>query len=545
MNILGLHLGHDATAALIVDNRLVSMIEKERLTRKKYDRGFMPEMVDRCLELGGIGFVDIDYVAVSLSVGPDESPDIRLDDLWGITITKDGKRYINGPRQLNWEYEDGITVRYEGIDKPAFQIQHHIAHAAASFYVSDFKNAISLTYDGSGPPDEQTSLICKCKDTKINVEGVPNMTGALLYGVICRFVFGSWRDSGKWMGLAAYGEPNYYMDKFMDDTSINGITKNLNKYWENPKEWAKLYKSFTTKIKDLAASTQKWMEENLKIVLNFIEKEYGRTNIIIGGGGALNVICNRMIYDRFPVFCTPFTKDDGLAAGGALYVLHYIMGIKRQKYTTRDITFLGNGDSSWEWTSSTQLHLKTQIDIKSIAQDLADGKVVLWHQGRSEVGPRALSHRSIFASPVNYEMKQYVSEHIKGRESYRPLAPIVLAEDCEEWFDVKPCAMTDLMLLNAKVKKPDLIPAVVHIDGTARVQTITKEFNPIVYDLLSEFKKLTGIPVLINTSLNIQGQAICDSERDTLWTFDNCDADICVINNEVHRKNKKEEKEVA
>ena len=538
MNILGLHLGHDATAALIFDNKLVSMVERERLTRIKYDRGFLPEMVDKCLALGNISFKDVDYVALSLSSGSLESPKIRVDDLWGITITKEGKRYVNGPRQLiPWQMEDGIVVRFDGVDKPAYQIQHHISHAASSFYVSPFDEAIALTYDGSGRPDNQTSLICKCEGERIYVEGVPNLNGSLLYGAIARSIYGSWRDSGKLMGLSAYGESSYYYDDFLDDPTIDGVFKKVNSYWNGPVQLSKRYNRDwrDNVVVNTAASTQKWMEEDVKRVLSFIQEEYGEsTNIVNSGGGALNVICNRIIHDKHPLFCSPFCKDDGLAAGSALYLLHHVFNVPRQDYTTKEITFLGGGDPSWETSETVQKHFETEVNLSRLAEQLAIGKVIFWHQGRSEVGPRALTHRSIFAKATG--MKKRVSEDIKGREEYRPLAPIILAEDCEDWFDVEPNPLTELMLLNAKVKKSSLIPDVTHIDGTARVQTISKEFNPFVHKLLTEYKKQTGIPVLINTSLNIQGQSICETERDTLWTFDNSGADICVVDNRVLTK---------
>jgi carbamoyltransferase len=538
LNILGLHLGHDSTAALIVDNRLVGMVERERLTRIKYDRGFMPEMIDKCLKLGGIGFRDVDYVALSLASGSEESAKIRLDDTWGITIIKEGKKYINGPRQLNpWEMEEGITVKFDGIEKQAYQIQHQISHAASSYYLSGFDQAIALTYDGSGFPAEQTSLICKCEGNRVVSEGVPNLNGALLYGMISRFIYGTYRDSGKLMGLSAYGEPTYYFDDFMKDPTIKGMINNLNIYWHEPEKLKDLYKASwnQNRIKNIAASTQKWMEEDVKRVLNFIDEKYGEEcNIVNSGGGALNVICNRIIHNRHNLFCAPFPKDDGLAIGGALYLLHHVFDEPRENYTTKDITFLGGGDSSWEQYPTTQIHLETEINLPEIAKEISEGKVVFWHQGRSEVGPRALTHRSILAKAEG--MKKRVSEDIKGREEYRPLAPIVLAEDCEDWFDVSPNALTDLMLLNAKVKQPDKIPDVTHVDGTARVQTISEEFNPIVHKLLKAYKEVTGTPVLINTSLNIQGQAICETKRDTLWTFDNSDANICVVDNEVYTK---------
>jgi len=542
MNILGLHLGHDASAALIKDNRIVSLVERERLTRIKYDRGFMPELIDKAL--GDLRFKDLDYVTVSLCAGTEFYNAIHYSDLWGLTIKRNGEKYNNGPRNMDpWDCEDGITVKFDGVEKPAFQVQHHVAHAAASFYTSGFDKAISLTYDGSGLPENQTSLLCKCEGNRIETVGSPCLNGALLYASVCKFMYGSWRDSGKLMGLSAYGKPTYFHQSYLDDPTILSMLDTLNKEWTKPEEWKEIYaKSWKEKkIVNIAASTQTWMEKDTERALDYVEKYYGKeVPIVIGGGGALNVLANRIIYDRHPLFSVPFVKDDGMAIGGPLYILHHVLDVPRETYTMKDLTFLGQGKDDWErwesyeWNYSTQIHTSTENKLARIAKFLSEGKVVLWHQDRSEAGPRALTHRSIFAKANG--MKKRVSEDIKGREEYRPLAPIVLDKDCTDWFDVSPNPLTEIMLLNAKVKQKDKIPDVTHVDGTARVQTISKEFNPIVYNLLEEYKKITGVPVLINTSLNIQGQAICETERDTMWTFDNCDADVCVINNNIYLK---------
>jgi len=527
MNILGLHLGHDSASALIVDDRLVGMIEKERLTRRKYDRGFCPELIDDVLELGGIRFKDIDYVAVSICSGQQGMPAMSESDKWGLTVKKGGEPYIKGPRQLDpWECEDGITVEFDGVSKPAYQVQHHTAHVASSYYLSNYDKAIGLSYDGSGIPLNQMSLLYKCVGNKLNLLGVPSINLGSLYGLVSEWLFKSWRDAGKTMGLSAYGEPEYFFDLFLEDPSVPSLIKNFRVYFPGKEKFSAIDgETWKSKLaRNTAASIQKWIEESVQCVARGIKEQYEEQPLVVSGGCSLNVIINRQLYDNFPsVFCAPFPKDSGIAPGGALYVLHHIHDRPRQSYTTQEISFLGRGKEG-------------KFDcLKEIAEDLHKGKTVLWHQGRAEAGPRALTHRSIFADPRVLYHKEFVSEKIKGREPYRPLAPIVLAEYCSKYFDIEPCSLTDLMLVNAKVKSKE-IPAVTHVDGTARVQTVSKEFNPAVHELLTEFKKLTGCPVLINTSLNIQGQAICDTERDTLWTFRNCPADVCVIDGEVRRK---------
>jgi len=539
MNILGLHTGHDATAAVIVDDRLVSMVEKERLNRIKYDRAFSPEMVIKALELAGIEYKDLDCVVLSQSDLTDINFRGQKSDQWGMTVRKDGKPYLNGPRSIDpWDCEDGFTVNFDGVEKPGYQVQHHVAHAASSYYVSDFDEATAITYDGSGLPENQTSLTCKCKGNKIEVIGIPNMVGAMAYSLTSKIMYGSWMSSGKLMGLAAYGEPYFYYKSLLNDISIDGLVKNLwdilypdkGQTWDKDFIQVKGWRSGN--VTKVAASVQKYFEENMKLIMRLMEKwklHDNLKNIIISGGGALNVITNRWLCDRYNIFTAPFVKDDGLAPGGALYVLHHIFDRPRQNYTTSEITFLGGGSDRGFSPSFSP------ASLKATANYLSKDEVVLWHQGRSEVGPRALTHRSIFASPFTDEMKRRVSIDIKGREEYRPLAPIVKAEDCDKYFDISPSPMSELMLVNAKVKS-DKLKAITHVDGTARVQTVSKEFNPEVHELLCEFEKLTGYPVLINTSLNIQGQSICETEFDTRWTFENCDADVCVIDGEVTQK---------
>lgn len=524
MNILGLHLGHDSCACVIKDDRLVSVIERERLTRIKYDRGFCPEMVDEALRLANIRFKDIDYVAVSICSGQMEGGDTRLDDLWGLSIFKNGKPYRKGPRQLNpWACEDGIKVTFDNIEKPAYQVQHHVAHIASSFYVSNFDKAAGLSYDGSGPPANQISLVCQCYGTDIEVDYVPQINIGPYYGIIARWVFGSWYHSGKIMGLSAYGEPDYFNDYFIEKPDIDAITRNMRDYFPARSDFGSTWD--TNVSKNASASIQTWLEKDIQRAVGKIQKKHGKVNLVISGGCALNVIANRWIFDQQPVFMSPFVKDSGIAVGGALYVLHHIHKKPRQKYTTKEICFLGRGED---------VPISDQVIIETV-QRLANEGIVLWHQGRAEIGPRALTHRSIFADPRTVEMRDRVSIDIKGREPYRPLAPIITEEDCQEYFDIEPNQLTELMLIEAKVLK-STIPAVTHINNTARVQTISKEFNPAVHELLTEFKKLTGVPVLINTSLNIQGQAICDTPRDTMWTFKNCIADFCVIDGKTYIK---------
>lgn len=515
LNILGLHLGHDASAAVIVEDRLVAMSEKERLTRKKYDSGFSAAMIDCALKEAGIDFRDVDFVACteptdgSVSLGREE----------GFDLFKYGKPYRSGPRHLRpWNCEGGIELHFRGIVRRAWQVQHHICHIASSYYLSNFSSAVGLSFDASGKPEAQTSLATLCEGNQMHVLGCPNMNSGIAYAAISDRLFGTWHDAGKVMGLAAYGKPRFYDDSAMVDRSIDGTYAFLHRSF--PSVSAEAWRSSVGY--DMAASVQLWLERDLSWALDFFARRYGNPNLVLSGGCALNVIGNRLALRRFPkLFIAPFCKDSGISAGSALYLTHHIFGRPRHAYATEDICFLGGGES----------RRQRPFNVEPIAKLLDEGGVVLWHQGRSEVGPRALTHRSIFGDPRSQAVKALVSEQIKGRESFRPLAPIVKAERCAEYFDINSQPLTDMMLLNAKVRAGPLA-GVTHVDGTARVQTIRRAFNPEVWNLLDAFEHRTGLPVLINTSLNVGGQAICETPQDTLSAFESCKADMCVIDGE-------------
>ena len=510
MNILGLHLGHDASCAVIEDNRLVALIEKERLTRIKYDRGYNDTMVATALITAGLTMRDIDFVALSIPSGNRSEAAVREQDLWGIHITKGASLYRKGPRQMTpWDYEDGLQVTLLDYTLPAAQVQHHIAHCASSYYLSNWNDAVCLSYDGSGAPDNQNSAVMHGVGTELQYIECPNMNSALYFGQAAHRVLGNWRDSGKLMGLAAYGNAMEYkidpLVELMEDTGWKEFEVMVPRRGDNHKQ-------------EVAATMQHLLMREVSLMNDKLKESFNVQNLCLSGGGALNIYGNSHFMQDWDVFCAPFCKDSGLSAGAALYVLHHIYGEGLEEYTTQDITFLGmvpppNGSISDDVISET-------------AELLAQNKVVLWHQGRSEAGPRALSHRSIFALPHIHDNRKRVSQQLKGREWYRPLAPIVPADDASKYFDIEPSRMSELMLVNAQVKDESLTE-VTHHDGTARVQTITEEFNPEVYKLLKQVGEATGYPVLINTSLNILGTAINETAQDTLWTLNRAEVE-CV-----------------
>jgi carbamoyltransferase len=449
MNILGLHIGHDAAACLIKNNRLVSMIEKERISRVKHDRGYSVEMVDYVL--GDMQVEKLDAVVVS----------INPQDADTIVAEKDGKKYINGPREM-------------------------------------------LSFE------EQTSLKCVGLGNKLQSEGTLHLNGGIFYDQCTRTIFGDWTYAGKTMGLAAWGKPKKIPYVVKSITEIMAMSKEIIQGAKNRE--------------DLAATTQLWLENDVKRVLDLHLKV--STPIIASGGTALNVVANRHFYNTDnEVFIPPFCTDAGIAVGGALYVLHHIHDQPLEKYSSAQIAFLGKDYGS----------KSSEDNLDQVIETLVAGGAVFWHQGRSEVGPRALTHRSIFGRPDSIEVKKHISERIKGREEFRPIAPIVKAEACSKYFDVNPCHLTDFMLVNAKVQD-DRLKGITHVDGTARVQTVSKEFNPTVWKLLDMMEQVTGIPVLINTSLNIAGEPICETQEETLNAFNRARAELLWLDGEIYKK---------
>jgi carbamoyltransferase len=496
MNILGLHIGHDAAACLIKNNRLVCMIEKERISRAKHDRGYSIEMVEYVL--GDMKVEELDVVVVS----------INPKDADTIVAEKDGKKYVNGPRNMSkFDYEE-FDIWIKGVKLPAFQVQHHISHIASGYYLSNFDSAQCISYDASYSPEEQTSLKCMALGNKIELVGTLNLNAGIFYDQCTRAIFGDWTYAGKTMGLAAWGKPKkipYAIKSVVETVAMSKeIISNI-KYGE-----------------DLAATTQAWLEKDVKRVID--QHVQASMPIVVSGGTALNVVANRLYYDTGnDVFIPPFCTDAGIAVGGALYVLHHIYNQPREKYTSKQIAFLGN---------DTGMGLQ-QEGLDQVVEALLSGNAVFWHQGGSEVGPRALTHRSILGRPDSLKVKKHISEEIKGREVFRPIAPIVKIEACSKYFDVTPCHLTDFMLVNAKVLDDRLV-GITHVDGTARVQTVSKEFNPTVWKLLDMMEQATGIPVLINTSLNIAGEPICETHAETLNAFKRAGTGLLWLDGEIH-----------
>lgn len=580
MVILGLTLGHDSAVALVKDGKLVASVSCERIYRVKKTSYIDWVAIDYVLNMANLDFDDVDYIAVGgYSEWDTNSQFIKIyfDDeshlfpykgeLFnetrnGFDIFKDN--WLVPPVTDRWSYDYfKINVVIEGIySKPGFIINHQTAHAASTFYTSPFEKSAILTLDGSGEYPQKSGSYHYGENTRIENMGAPDTLIGVFYDYMTDFLSlgPGLTKAGTLMGLSSYGEPNEIAKTQWEDFIKPGIThdnsdtkyyyvmgsKLLGKppysYRHFVEEEKELYdkkpsdsKKYTLLERkdvdkkmgmDAAASVQYIFE---KTVLKFVDelyditKEYNGGNLCLAGGSFLNCNANYKILkeSKFDnIYIYPAAGDDGLAVGGALYVAHYLANDKRVNYTNSEIVYTGG---KYEDNS-----IGLEYDKTVIAKMISESKIIAWYQGKSEFGPRALGNRSFIANPTDPNMKDILNSRVKFREWFRPFAPSVVEENAQDYFDID--VPSPFMLYTCPVKKKELVPAITHIDGTARVQTVNKKDNPKYYELIKEVEKFTGIPMVLNTSLNINGQPIVETIKEALELFEQSDIDGIVIN---------------
>jgi len=444
--------------------------------------------------------------------------------------------------------------------------EHHMSHAAHAFYTSPFEESAILTMDGVG--EWSTTSFGYATDNTIKITNDirwPHSLG-LFYSAFTYFLgFKVNEGEYKLMGLSSYGTPKYYdliLDKLIDvkdDGSIHLDMKyfafTYDKVMTNDR-FAELFGISPRKIDektlqihfDIGASAQKVLEDIILKMVNHVYEKTKMKNLCLGGGVALNGIANYRVLKEGPfdyVHIPPSPGDAGSAVGCAQYLYHVHHNNQRiiekdPAKRIRENVYVGPSFSDEEITQFLDSNnipyerLDRESLLKKTAQLIADGNVVGWYQGKMEWGPRALGNRSILADPRNAEMKDILNEKIKHRESFRPFAPSVLEEYTEQYFDLN--VTSPYMLLVAKVKKPNVIPAVTHVDGTARLQSVSSKVNPLYYDLIHEFFKLTGVSVLINTSMNVRGEPIVNTIEEAFEMILKTDMDVLVMGNYMIRR---------
>ena len=553
---------HDASATLVKDGVVVAAAEEERFTRKKHDVSFPINAINYCLEDQNITIKDIDYV------GFYEKPFLKFERMLYQHLECFPKSYRTFLSKLPSWFNEKLrivkTVRKKlKYKKDILFIQHHLAHAASAFLASPFKESAIVTIDGVG--EWTTTSYGFGKENNINLMKeirFPHSIG-LLYSTVTAYLGFSVNNSEyKVMGLAGYGDmnrkTNLYYKKLLEvvevkkDGSYRFDMKYFKYHYSNKMPSRKFCELFggpilkpgaeiTKRHKDIAAAVQLVTEDILIKILNHVHKETKLENIVLAGGVALNSVFNGKILDSTPfkkIWIQPNASDGGTSLGVSLYIYNVILG-KERKYIMEN-AYLGPSYSDKEvkeFLDKKNIKYSTFKNdeelIKKTAKLIHENNVVSWFHGRLEWGPRALGARSILANPCNPNAKEVLNAKVKHREKFRPFAPVVCNDDALKYFKCdnpipKP---TDFMLmvypiLNKWHKK---IPSVTHVDGSGRLQTIRKYQNLLYYNLIKEFGKLSGIPILINTSFNIRGEPIVCTPKDAYKCMMGTGIDYLVI----------------
>ena len=544
MNILGLAgFSHDAAAALLCDGQIVAAAEEERFNLVKHTPAFPRRAIAWCLEHAGLSLRDVDAVAfyaqIWQGVGKPLGQWIRG---FGDGTTAFAIRHEMLPLLLPNLRPSWSAIRTAAVVRRIYFIKHHLAHAASAFFASPFEEAAILSVDRFG---EQTStlLALGTGNTIMPLAQVmaPHSLGTL-YMVITRYLgFPNTGDEGKVMGLAPYGQPRFqeHFDRWVrltqDGFEIDTATIRLP---FGPDLVASLGpprssgEPLAERHADIAASLQHTLEQ---VLLHMLDRLYALTdtpNLCLAGGVALNCVANARLAEEGPfgrVWIQPAANDAGTSLGAALWVHHMID--HQPRTWTMTSPYLGptyDDEACRAALDARSIPYQRPDNLPvTVAHLLAQGQILGWYQGGLEFGPRALGNRSILADPRRDDMKDILNARVKHRESFRPFAPVVLAERVGEYFN--PPTLNPFMLFTHRVLHPDIIPAVTHVDSTARVQTVSRDTNPTFYDLLSAFGHITGVPVLVNTSFNVRGQPIVRTPDEAITTFLGTDLDALAL----------------
>ncbi|HKW61142.1 MAG TPA: carbamoyltransferase C-terminal domain-containing protein [Candidatus Acidoferrum sp.] len=559
MNILGINAYHgNASAAIVCDGRLIAAVEEERFNRVKYAAGFPSQAIHYCLKAAGLTLNEIDHVGVP------RNPYARL-----------ATKIFYALRMPSFARERAkVLVKFQGIPEALAQafdadpkkirakfhrIEHHQAHLASSFYCSPFDRAALLSADGLG--DFASTMWGTASGSRMKFEGAitfPHSLG-LFYSAVTQYLgFLKFGDEYKVMGLAAYGQPEQlesFRDivRFKTGSSRNGFRLGLDYFshhrtgpemsWAETDKTPTLGKLFSEGMemrlgparsadqaleqrhRNLAASLQVRLEEVYLGMLKKLADRTGLKAVCLAGGVAFNCVANGKLFDATPfdqVYVHPAAGDGGLSVGAAFFVWHQILGKPRS--FVMDHAYWGPEYSREEIQRAVESSGLAQKDcaiaeleeeelMRRAAAVIADGKILGWFQGRAEWGPRALGNRSIVADPRRPEMKTILNQRIKHREIFRPFAPSILAEATSEYFEKSHPSPFMTLAYAVRPDKRDKIPAPTHVDGTGRLQTVTREANPRYHALISAFRDLTGVPVILNTSFNDNEPIVCRPEE--------------------------------
>jgi carbamoyltransferase len=571
MYTLGINAAfHDSSACIIKDGSLLAAAEEERFTHIKHGKRPLPfsawelpfHAIDYCLKIAGIHLREIDHIAYSFdpalaSVQPNPAePNKNLNTTlqntdsavyadWNVLFLS----YIkSAPAQLVDGYPHHLQQRFEGASVNDFSwhfVPHHLSHAASAFLCSPYKEAAILTVDGRGEKTTTSYYIGNNNEmTCIGNVDMPHSLGMLYEKMTSYLGFLHSSDEYKVMALASYGEP-VFVETFRSLIHVYKDGQYTIDEFDPAEKFGPARKRsdpFTQHHFNIAFGLQKALEETVLQLVQWLYARTGLDSLCMAGGVALNCVVNAVVRDKGPfknIWVQPAAGDAGTALGAALHIdLCKRIGGHRNFYMTHPYWGPAYSDNEIEkflqWTKVPYRRLDNVA--AEAAAILADNKVIGWFQGNMEFGPRALGSRSILASPIDPGMQAILNE-IKDREDFRPVAPVVLEEDAKEWFRGASFSPFMLFVYDVLPDKADLIPAVRHVDGTARIQTINRRQHKLYYDLIKEFKKITGVPVLVNTSFNTRGEPIVCTPRDAIECFWTSPFDALVINSFLLEKN--------
>ncbi|MGD9124019.1 MAG: carbamoyltransferase C-terminal domain-containing protein [Desulfarculaceae bacterium] len=535
-SVLGVQFSHDYSACLVQDGRVAAAVAEERLNRRKHCHWDWDlkdkQAIQYCLEAGGVSLDDVDAIVVTM---------------------------------VNFLQPDVVDYFFpEVADKTKLHlVGHHLSHAASAYYASPFDQAAILITDGSGAFERDQGIELESMYfgsggsieflgqtyARPGPQGRCDRTslGWLYQALTIHLGFSSF-DAGKTMGLAPYGRPGRHKDLvLMDKDQVRPNPEYFSVAFPQkglvPDEVYQVNSGLprrrrdepiTQEHMDLAADLQQSLEEGLVELANRLYEKTRCPNLCLAGGVALNCVANKKILNRTPfeqVFIQPAAGDDGTALGNALYGWRDILGLDISEYVMEH-AYLGRPYTKVQVKQAISeiggaVRVAAGGDITAeVAQRLSAGQIIAWFQGGSEFGPRALGHRSILADPRQAAMKDILNARVKHREPFRPFAPSVLSEACSQFFDLD--CESPFMLLAADTLS-DQVPAITHVDSSARVQTVVKNTAPAYYELIRSFGQNTGVPVILNTSFNVAGEPIVETPQDALRTFTSTAIDALVL----------------
>ncbi len=567
--VLGINAyDHDVSACLLRDGEIAFAINKERITRKKHDSGFYQAVVDYCLAAEGISLEDIDLVVRNCYVLPVEDLETRMVSQDVPEVMDDKERIQAAKNPLYLSSSDKVVT-----------VSHHLAHAYSAFAACPFDAGVVMVVDGVGNyrcdvkenyPLSNVNPLARESESYYRFEGsrietlkkiwLAPVRGFLsdefyympglgaLYSRVSSYIFADWNKCGEVMGLAPYGRPDAMkplLEMKDGELQIPEWGVQFDKPWLVDREPDWEASPSMQHWKDMAWRVQEDTEKVLLERAIRLREATGARNLCMAGEVALNCVANGRIareagYDN--VWIQPAAGDDGVAIGCAYY--GYLAILKKQRSFVMQHAYLGREYQAAEVRAAAGtklIGLQTTITAHpnvcaQAARLLSQGHVLGWFSGRSEFGPRALGGRSIIADPRTPEMKDKLNRRVKHRQAFRPFAPVVLAERAQEVFEGEEESPFMLLVKRVRPQWRDKVPAIVHVDGTARVQTVRREHNERLYELIEQFALLTGVPVLLNTSFNVKGEPMVETPEDAIKCFLGTGIDYLVLDDLVMAK---------